>query len=295
MKKVIIYHNDADGKCSAAIAGRYQKFEDTEVEYIATDYADPVPWDRLNELVHGKDEIWVVDFSYGEPDMFHLAQLVGESNFYWFDHHETQKELFETFERLNGTRMTTHAACFLVWVFCNTSLNPATELPLPVRFIADRDLWKFEHGDDTRFFYEIYLQEEDTHPNSKLWDWYLTQATTDEILTYLSTGKALRKARRRQLKSIALRLGYEVKLDGTHLPQPYRVLKMNYPGSGDMGEVVRQELGYDIAWCYTETRKDVVGMVRENNLYSATVDVGAIAKAKGGGGHKGAAGFVEQI
>lgn len=28
------------------------------------------------------------------------------------------------------------------------------------------------------------------------------------------------------------------------------------------------------------------------SLYSETVDVGAIAKAHGGGGHKGAAGFV---
>lgn len=290
--RVIIYHDDADGRCAAAIAARFANLK-MENMFFPVSYADPPPWPVLQKLSIG-DEIWIVDFSFPDNEMAKILCVLGQSHTYWFDHHESKQDVYDQYKSVPGIRDTGHASCLSVWMWCNSPCATGPmPIPWPVRWIADRDVWRFEYGDDTKNFYEMYLQEGNKHPSSAMWDGYLmSERLREEYDKYLSQGEILRKARLGQLKSVALRIGYDVRLPG--LPGA-RVLKMNYPGSGDLGEVVRSDFGYDIVWCYHERQINGAGMIRENSMYSATVDVGAICKGKGGGGHKGAAGFVEVL
>lgn len=286
-KRVIIYHDDADGRCAAAIAGRHGHDNRYEVEYMKAEHGAGPQWDKLMMLRRNKDEIWVVDFSFEENDMLALVLIVGKSYLYWFDHHKTAIEKLRNMVTVPGLRNLEWAACMLVWIWCSPGLVP----PPAVKYIADRDLWRFKYGDTTKDFYEMYLQAE-SHPCGQVWDLYFTMPE-EQYRKYIAHGRILRTARIQQLKSFALSLGQQVAFILGENQYTAKGLKVNYPGSGDMGQVIK-DLGYDVAWCYVE--KMIEGrLVRDNSLYSDTFDVSAIATARGGGGHAGAAGYVEVL
>jgi hypothetical protein len=73
----------------------------------------------------------------------------------------------------------------LTWRYLNGPDMP----PWPLRFIADRDIWRFQHGDLTRHFYERYLLE-DSRPESAIWDVYFDffDLNNEEFKTYLAQG-----------------------------------------------------------------------------------------------------------
>ena len=103
---------------------------------------------------------------------------------------------------------------------------------------------------------------------------------TQKIMTH---GAILLDAR---LKSIAHRVkdyGFEATFEG------YKTMAVNMPGSGDVGHYIN-DLGYDVAYVYSEIMRDGE-LVTKVTLYTQTIDVSILAKAHGGGGHKGAAGF----
>jgi oligoribonuclease NrnB/cAMP/cGMP phosphodiesterase (DHH superfamily) len=283
MKRMILYHNDADGKCAAAIAARWQNEDFRAIDVIAVpvNYGEDVPLEKL-EVLGEHDSLWIVDFSYPYEQMYDLIEKYG-NQMYWFDHHYTALKALAGLEKHNieGLRSIDYAGCLLVWVFCNYEVKE----PLAVQYIADRDVWKFEHGDKTRWFYEKYLQEERTRPDSALWDRYFEMSSQDYEL-YVREGELLYKARMNGLRAIAKRFGVETEIDG------FRCLRVNAPASGDLGQVIK-EMGYPVAWIYADEPRDG-RVVCVNHVYSETVDVGAIAEARGGGGHKGAAGWVER-
>jgi oligoribonuclease NrnB/cAMP/cGMP phosphodiesterase (DHH superfamily) len=238
------------------------------------------------------DDLWLVDFSYKAHDMDKLASAAGQhqnsqvSRLVWIDHHVTSLNALEGFEWLPGVRYAGLAACMLTWRYLNGPDMP----PWPLRFIADRDIWRFQHGDLTRHFYERYLLE-DSRPESGIWDVYFDffDLNNEEFKTYLAQGEVLRNSRIKALRSAVRRFGYEVPVSDRG--QVRRALMINYPGSGDMGEVVK-EMGFDLTWAYTYFKRNK-DLVKRNNLYSAVMDVGAYCAARGGGGHRGAAGFDE--
>ncbi len=292
--RYVLYHGDADGKCSAAIAGMDAKRKQMEVEYMAVHYGDKPPWDRIAELMDryhpGSFELWVVDFSFDLETMKKLMSMVGRSHFYWFDHHKTALEKLESLDdMLPGIRVDGKAACELVWAWCSNGGDPA---PLAVQYIGDRDVWKFAHGDSTKYFYEAFLQE-DSYPHDEVfWDW-LFKLQAVELNRYLALGRSLRVARIRMLEKMAGRLGREIdiEIDG----QSYRALKVNFPGSGDMAQVIK-DLGYAVALTYFE-RPGEKGdaLVREHSAYSDVADVSILAAQNGGGGHVAAAGWIEEV
>lgn len=295
MKRVIIYHDDADGRCAAAIAGRAAPLgmfgggggdrQRVEPHYIPMQYGDDTPWFIFAEEAEwapGEDELWIVDFSFAADVMAKLRDLCG-ANFVWIDHHETAIEALGAFRYTTGARSKDTAACMLTWRFVHTAPPPK-----PVVLIADRDVWRFEHGDATRWFYEYYLtQVDDKSPGAEVWDRWLYGGA--DMAHYLTVGRRLYKARLRGLEAAANRLGRPERIAGTEAT----MLTLNYPGSGDLGQVVK-DLGFDVAHCYVEEHKGG-RLVRTHSLYSDTVDVGALAAERGGGGHRGAAGWVEEV
>jgi len=281
------YHNDADGKCAAFWVHNTQKARDEHEPYFqVVDYGRPFPHD----MVKPGEQVWIVDFSLETADMEELIQKCGIENIYWIDHHKTAIDKYEGFPHdLQGVRDIEKAACELTFQFTQWWSRPeddertfeefciTLETPLFTQLIADRDIWKWEFGKSTKHFY-AGSQLLDTRPFSKDWERLLNEPNFCEQIK--ENGKLVEQFRARQRRIDISYFGYEVEFEG------HQCMAINGPASGDLGQNVRSQ-GYEIAIIY---RRDKAGQWTVS-LYSDSVDVGEIARAFGGGGHKGAAGF----
>lgn len=267
-KIICLHHNDQDGHCAGAIVRH--RFGDA-VALHEIDYGLPVPWDALNAA----DTVILTDFSLPRTDMETLYRAKGE-NFIWIDHHISAMNDMADLP-LAGRRSLEKAGCVLTWEY----FFPDDPVPPAVKYVGDRDIWRFDYP-QTRHFCEGLFATDITATNDALWK-PLLQNDTALVEKLIDTGKILLDAR---LKSIAHRVenyGFEMTFEG------YRTLVVNMPSNGDVGHHICG-LGYDVAYVYSEAWRDGQ-VVTKVTLYSETTDVSRLAKAHGGGGHKGAAGF----
>ena len=122
------YHNDADGRCSAAILDKF--FEGFEL--IEIDYGRPFSPD----IIETDERLAILDFSFS-PDM--MAKILGKTkDITWIDHHKTAMK-YNYGVKLSGVRDIDKAACVLTWEWCANK----RELPMAVKLIGDYDTWKF--------------------------------------------------------------------------------------------------------------------------------------------------------
>jgi oligoribonuclease NrnB/cAMP/cGMP phosphodiesterase (DHH superfamily) len=265
---ICLHHNDTDGRASAAIVRRALG---QKIWLYEMDYGDSIPLER----VLTSDNIIIVDFSLPKDEMEKLATY---HNLTWIDHHKSAlDEMVGTADQWPGIRDTAEAACVLTWQF----YFPDQPVPLAVKLIGDRDIWRWAESDTGPFNEGLY--QLDTRPfNDTLWNPLLSD-DMDTITKITADGKLLRSARLKDIHRMILGRGFSVSLEG------YRTLVLNMRGSGDIGQQVR-ELGYEIAYCYVDNLNNGE-LVTFVTLYSAEVDVSIIAQRFGGGGHPGAAGF----
>lgn len=268
MSTLCIYHNDTDGRASAAIVRRALG---SDVAMCEMKYGDSFPLDEI--LV--ADHIIIVDFSLPREDMQRLAAY---HQFTWIDHHKSAiEEMSDISDDWPGVRQTDEAACVLTWRY----FFPDKPIPRAVVLIGDRDIWRWDERETGAFNEGLY--QLNTNPyNTKLWKPLLNndRALVKEII---DRGSILREARLRNIQSATARYGFVVNFEG------HRTLAVNLRGSGDLGEHIRN-CGYEIAYCYIDNLVDG-DLFTFVSLYSKEVDVAKIAQRFGGGGHRGAAGF----
>ncbi|UCF61253.1 MAG: hypothetical protein JSV37_00840 [Anaerolineaceae bacterium] len=262
-----LYHDDADGRCSAAIVRRVFG---SSVRLQAINYGDHVPW----EIIEASDKVIIVDFSLPLDDMRRIQKT---SELVWVDHHKTALDGLSEMQDIPGLRSLDDAACILTW----RTFYPDRPVPKAVLYVGDRDTWRFAY-DDTAPFSEG-LHQEDTRPwNDELWKPLLNDES-GRVEELIQRGTVLYQARVRRIQRQIKRYGFEVNFEG------HRTLAINTRGSGEMGALIRQ-LGYEIGYCYIDAEQNGV-LVTFVTLYSDRVDVSEIARKFGGGGHAGAAGF----
>jgi oligoribonuclease NrnB/cAMP/cGMP phosphodiesterase (DHH superfamily) len=265
---VCLYHNDADGRCSAAIIRRALG---TGVLMRAMDYGfRAVPWDDLKSAA----KVLIVDFALPLEDM---QRIKDNSELIWIDHHKSAIEELASLSDLPGLRSMDEAACVLTWQ------HFFVDQPLPdaVKYIGDRDVWRHAFEETTTFGEGLF--QEDTSPaNDALWQ-PLLEGDSELIDKLIAHGKILHRARLKRIWGSVTHEGFEVQFEG------HRTLVINNHGSGEMGEYSRQR-GYEIAYCYVD-RHHEGKLITRVTLFSEQVDVSQIARKFGGGGHAGAAGF----
>lgn len=264
-----LHHNDADGLCAGAIVRR--RFGDT-VELIETNYGRPVPWEKVDAA----QTVIVTDFSLPKADMLKIYRAKGK-NFIWIDHHISAIKEMSDHAGIAGLRNVDEAACVLTWQY----FFPDEDVPPAVRYIGDRDIWRFAYP-QTKAFSEGLFYADTRTDNDALWQ-LLFNNDEAMIQSLMQRGRILLEAR---LAGITRRVhghGFETTFNG------FRTLAVNLPSSGDVGHHICS-LGYDVAYVYSESQQDGV-VYTHVTLYSETTDVSALAKKYGGGGHKGAAGF----
>lgn len=267
MRPLIIYHAAcADGFCSAWVA---HLALGEAADYVAAAYGDPPP------EVRGR-EVYILDFSYKRPvmvDIINQAERVVV-----LDHHKTAKaELAGLAEESvsRGAVITFDASqsgASLTWFHFFPSMAP----PPIVRYVRDRDLWKWELENSLEINAVI-----SSFPNDFAF-WHRTADTWDgEALA--DQGRVLTRYRD-QIVAQHVAAATEVEVAG------HRVLAVNA----------------------TTLQSEVAGKLAEGRPFGAVyihlpdgrrkwslrsrdggVDVSEIAAARGGGGHRNAAGFTE--
>ena len=287
--KVIVYHDDNDGRCAAAITLRYLKetCDPLSVTFV------PATYDKRDEIVGAVaegDELFVVDFSFTVTQFERLAEKA--SNITWIDHHKSVIEAIAgtLFEKLPGRRDETRAACLLAWEFW----YPAEKMPIAVKLVADRDAWVWEFEEQTaEFHYGLSLHN--THPQAGIW-----RVLFDEPVVAAgkikSDGRLVLQALGQRFKEIREAVAFDTSIV-VHGERPedkktYSVRAMNIAiaGSAAFGAEgwATGALPDDVDICCQYYHNGEVFTV---SLYSKTVDVSELCKKRGGGGHRLAAGF----
>ena len=263
---IVFHHNDLDGRCAAAIINM-----EGEHTFHEVDYKDEICVDSIPEGA----EVAVVDFSFPPEVMAAIRKRA--SKVIWCDHHVTAKDYpYNDLPGYCDFRPKGLSGCECTWIHFRSG-----ELPEAVKLIGDYDSWRLEREPTCFEFYEG-MKIQRTHPISPLWDFLLS--TEDDDNTYVSDiidqGKACMVYRDIYCREMLKAFGHEVRFEG-HTALALNTYRF---GSKAFGENLH---AYPICILYVHD-----GEKFTVSLYSESVDVSAIAKKHGGGGHKGAAGFV---
>ena len=303
------YHNDPDGKASAFCVHAWVGLTDQyDTEYFPIDYNQNFPIDDIHE----GEQIWIVDFSIQPDEMRALLKKTDDVT--WIDHHKTAIAKYEDFEHeIRGVRLDGEAGCTLTYKYIHwwtgrgagpielqhdrSGIHP---VPRCLVLIGDRDVWAWEHGDETKYFHAGHLMY-DSSPESEFW-WKCMDHECPESTDPKNTGNADARIRGNKFweqvmdkgrtvvqyrdrfhKELNDAIGFDLEFEGYKT----RALNICRVGSEAFGGDPAFE-DYEILMPFSfNGEKFTVSM------YSAgSPDVSEIAVRHGGGGHQRAAGFV---
>ena len=255
---LVIYHANCTDGFGAAYAA--WKLLGDRAEYHAAKHGEPPP------DVKGKNVV-VLDFSY---DNSTTKRLMKEAKgFLIIDHHKTAiVELHD----VTCTRFDmNHSGAMLAWNF----FHPGKEAPRMIKFIEDRDLWKWQIPYSKEFSAAFDMVPYDFEEFDK----YLDDSAVDSaqergayILAYSKTviSKIAKQAVSR-------------KMGGKD------VLVVNSPHwMSEIGAALSPKCDFAVIWFYDHETRQVKVSLRAHHEDS---DVSEVAKRYGGGGHRKAAGF----
>ena len=264
-----LYHNDLDGKCSAAIIRK--AFPGCRLK--AVDYGYPFPWKEVQN-----EYVILVDFHL-QPfeEMKRLAAIT--KRFVWIDHHATAIKEYSiymesedaSFSIWEGIRSTGSSGCELTWRW----VFPGRRTPRAVSLIG-----RYDTGDlspDALLFYYGLLSCATEPTRKHFWEKLFSGENLNKICTQ---GKVIRS--------------YKVQTEKQELqdafPIVFKDLKALAINTKEKGHSLLEKIYdyYDILIKFYMTQN-----VWKVNLYTIkpSLHLGELAKEFGGGGHEKAAGF----
>jgi oligoribonuclease NrnB/cAMP/cGMP phosphodiesterase (DHH superfamily) len=265
----VLYHFDADGKAAAHIVAKYHGLREQNPEdYFEMNYINPVPLDKI-----AKDEtVYIVDFSIKPEQMDKLLEIT--QDVIWIDHHETAIDMYRDYPNahlIKGVRQVGTAGCMLTYLYLYP-YKDEDDVPMPIRYIADRDVWTWAFGDETQYFHNG-ISIIDLHPLSDNWK-YVFEA----IQAIIDDGFPIEQYKVNTYKEWMKEYSHKAIFEN------YDAIVLN--ADGDSKVFGDEYSKHDLAILYTFT-----GKVYTVSLYSETIHVGNLAIKYGGGGHESAAGF----
>lgn len=274
MSQLVIYHGGgcSDGWASAWLFKRV--FPD--IELFPANYGDEPP------DVRGK-EVFVVDFSYPRSQMMRVFEQAN-GNVTVLDHHKSaEKELagiclecaINEFDRFpTVTFDMKRSGAMLAWDF----LNPSSPAPWIVRHVQARDLWTWEEP----FSREVNAAIRSYPQTMEAWNELASRSASSLV----PEGSAIL---RDQAMTVAAHVknAWEIQLDG------HKVLCVNATTliSEIAGELAN---GRAFGCCYFD-RADGFRIWSLRSRGDSGIDASEVAKKFGGGGHKNAAGYQEDL
>lgn len=270
------YHNDADGRCAAAIVYQFlqtgaQAKQAPAIDLIEMDYNRTVDVNAISKA----EPIIIVDFSF-KPDV--MAQVLAKTDAVtWIDHHKTAK-VYDYGRDLMGLRHFSEpgkSGALLAWLYC----YPGVQIPRAVELVSDYDTWQHKIAGDKEFNLGLMAQPWASDPSNELWE-DLFESHTGMVDQLIKEGLSIRRFRDTKCEDYCRSYGFETEIGG------YKAYAVNLYtfGSHTFGERMKQ---YPICAGFVFDGKQFTV-----SLYSDTgVDTSMISKGYGGGGHSAASGF----
>lgn len=272
MSVLCFYHSaDLDGHCSGALVRRAHP----SGELIGVNYGDEVPWSKIGS----NTKVIIVDFSFPMEDMVRIEALC--KKLIWIDHH---KSAIDDAKAANfspdGYRVIGRAGCELAAEFFFRFQSGGE--PRAVHLLGRYDVW--DHGAHPDVLpFQMGMRFEDTRPeNDDLWHGVFYDLSVSESI--IERGRVLLQYQDQENEKYAKSCAFETELMGLRCIAVNKRLT-----NSKIFDAVYDPERHDAMltfgwqggkWCcslYTGNRPDV--------------DVSVVAKAFGGGGHAGAAGF----
>lgn len=300
-KLLCIYHaNCADG-FGAAWAVRNALGD--AVEFHAATYQDPPP------DVAGR-HVLIVDFSYKRPVLLDMASRA--RSIVILDHHKSAAEDLAGFrppapyeawgnsalppvegddEPIAALFDMNRSGAVMAWDF----FHPNREPPMLLQVVQDRDLWRFNMPWTRGVQTVLY-----SHPyDFAVWDVLASRCDEPELRQQMvAEGEAIDRKHLKDCEELINVTRRFMIIGGHRVP----VCNLPYTMSSDVGHKLCSTWQGDMeqdgvtakmppfAACYWDTEKVRVFSLRSDDRHGG-VDVSAIAKLYGGGGHRNAAGF----
>ena len=255
---VIIYHADCSDGFGAAYAA--WKLLGNRAEYYACKHGSPPP------DVSGK-VVAILDFSF---DNTTTKQMIEDSEgLIVIDHHKSA--IVELHDISNTHFDMTKSGAILSWEF----FHPGKEPPKFIRYIQDRDLWKWELEYSKEFSAAFDMVPFDFEEFEKFEDDSVFDDAAKRgsyILAYSKTviKKVCEKASSRKYNELDVLV-----VNSSHW-------------MSEIGARLSPDCDFAIIWYYDHEDLNIKVSLRSFHEY---IDVSEIAKRFGGGGHKKAAGF----
>ena len=294
---VVIYHDPCDDGFAAAWAA-FRRYGD-EVLYVPSNYGAPPP------DVTGK-HILIVDFSYKRGALRTMAQSA--ASIVILDHHITAQEelapfavdacgraflsaddvagMLEDLAELGAPPVLAYfdqerSGARLAWRFCHGE----TETPDLIRYVEDRDLWRF-HIPGTRAI-SLWIR---THPyDFDVWTSIAAQLADEKLGgEIMQQASAIETYYDQRIADMAMQ-AYWSDVGG------FKVPTVNCPrvfASDVAHALLRQFPNAHFAATWNERDGHRGFSLRSED---SRVDVAAIAATFGGGGHRNAAGFAIKV
>ncbi len=260
---VILYHKGCpDGFGAAWVA--WKKFG-TRAEYIAID-PKTLPKEKLENST-----IFVLDNSFPRE----VQEMLQKNNkrVVVIDHHESSEDEIRSFPQ-NVFDMK-HSGAVLTWKY----VYPKKQIPLMLKYIEDRDLWKFNlsYSEEISSFLESYDFD------FKKWSFVARKIeNTKTRKEAIMIGSYLLRYKNEVIKRL-MEKAYKVAFGGY---ETFAVNSSEGRFTSELGHRLSEQFP-PLAIIWHVTRSQLLVSLRSNG----TVDVSKIAQRFGGGGHSASAGF----
>lgn len=287
---ICIHHNkDMDGYSSGAIV----KHRYPDAKLIGWDYKDPIP--DLEPLAG--EEVVMIDITFPVEKIEELSKICKHLTI--IDHHisfkkdyckyfniESGNDSLEFEDIRPGLRYVYKlgvAACEIGWGY----LFPEVPIPYAITLIGRYDTWRQNEGDwegqtlPFKYFMYSTCNSAQTFP-----EWLFDPEASSKFLMYecITTGRAIMEYQRRMDESSTRNFSFEKIVYGG---LKALCLNMAFFSSEVLRTRYDKEI-HDIMIGFTFTGEKWSVSLRSDK---PEVDVSVLAKLRGGGGHKGAAGF----
>lgn len=277
-RPLIIYHgNCADGFTAAWVTRK--RF--TDADFHPGVYQDPPP------DVSGR-EVYLVDFSYKRPVLENM--IAKAKRLVVIDHHKTAAADLAflmpcaTHDALAAAESISGGMAFalfdmersgarLAWDF----FHPSDPVPQLVRYVEDRDLWRFGLPNSREVNAWIFSNEY----SFEHWD-RMSTYLVDDLDGAVMQGAAIERKHHKDVGELVATLKRRMAIGGVEV----WAANLPYTLTSDAGHLMAQ--GEPFAACYWDTAEGRVFSLRSSD---DGADVSAIAAKYGGGGHARAAGF----
>lgn len=291
LRTIVYYHGPhcLDGGVAAWVVAKYVEKFNGSVELRPVDYSDDVT------TLPQDCRIFVVDFTFPDYDFF--KQLIDHNEIViHYDHHpsarETLASLQEEFsdERYHAVFTEEFSGAGITW----RELFPGLEVPDIVKWVEDRDLWRF-HYPETKAFTEAFYAL-DRSPTKGPFNSPLLQAcdyandpVTQRRMVVAGEGMIKKRLERccKQIEEETCRIPLLMP-DGSRKIVPFSKAKDLSDFSDQSNLMIEKGLGSIVGTYFV--KKGGVVKVRISTDKSTPVAY-KIAQEYGGGGHPHTAGF----